>query len=54
MDKHDVRCPYCGSNAFRMLKRPQIVECLTCGRCYSLDVASQLARASTELSKQAE
>jgi len=30
-----VNCPHCAGKAFRELKEPETVECLTCGRTYS-------------------
>jgi len=30
-----VNCPHCGGNAFRVVKHPETVECLGCGRAYS-------------------
>ena len=35
------KCPDCDSNAFRLLKEPDIVECLGCGRTQAYAVSQR-------------
>ena len=40
-----LKCPHCGSNAFRLLKESDVLECLYCGRSSAFTVTSALQQA---------
>ena len=33
------KCPHCGSNAFRLLKGSDVLECVACGKTGAVTVA---------------
>jgi transcription elongation factor Elf1 len=34
------KCPHCGSNAFRLFKGSDVLECVTCGKTGAVTVPS--------------
>jgi hypothetical protein len=39
----NLMCPYCGSNAFRLVKESNVLECIICGRVSAFAIASNFS-----------